>query len=101
MLVYSDYPGESLVNNLNLMLTAPDGTRHVGNANAGAGLTMDATNNVEVIQINAPAQGSWRIEVVASSVPESAQARAISIDDSAAMRCRSASDMAFLYSASS
>lgn len=73
VLVYSDYPGESLVNNLNLMLTAPDGTRHVGNANAGAGLTMDATNNVEVIQINAPAQGSWRIEVVASSVPESAQ----------------------------
>ena len=73
VMAYSDYPGENLVNNLNLMLTAPDGSRHVGNASAGGELTMDATNNVEVIQVNEPVTGSWKIEVVGSNVPQPAQ----------------------------
>ncbi|MBE9568759.1 MAG: S8 family serine peptidase [Proteobacteria bacterium] len=73
VLAYSDYPGENLVNNLNLIVTSPDGTRYSGNSSVDGDLTMDATNNVEAIQVNEPALGSWRVEVVASNVPESAQ----------------------------
>ncbi len=72
VMAYSDYPGEALVNNLNLMLTAPDGSHHVGNASSGS-LVMDATNNVELIHIEQPAAGTWKLDVIASNVPESAQ----------------------------
>jgi len=34
---------------------------------------MDTTNNVELIQVNSPLPGNWKIQVVASNVPESAQ----------------------------
>lgn len=73
VLCYSDYPGENLVNNLNLIITSPEGTRHVGNPSAADDLTMDSTNNVEAIQVNNPSPGKWKIEVVGSNVPESAQ----------------------------
>jgi subtilisin-like proprotein convertase family protein/subtilisin family serine protease len=73
VMCYSDYPGENLVNNLNLILTAPDGTRHVGNRSSEGGLTMDAANNVELIQIDLPVPGTWRMEVVASNVSQGEQ----------------------------
>ena len=72
-LAYSDYPGPALVNNLNLMLIAPDGKRYVGNQAQGTLLTMDARNNVEVIHIQNPAAGTWRLEVVGSNVPQGPQ----------------------------
>ncbi|MCP4688144.1 MAG: hypothetical protein GY859_08845 [Desulfobacterales bacterium] len=34
---------------------------------------MDATNNVEAIQVQAPSPGSWKVEVVGANVPESTQ----------------------------
>lgn len=73
VLAYSDYPGPRLVNNLNLIVTAPDGRRLVGNQAAGGGLSMDARNNVEVVAVSAPAPGTWQVEVVASSVPQGPQ----------------------------
>ena len=73
VLCYSDYPGQNLVNNLNLIITSPDGTRHVGNLSGAGDMTMDTTNNVEVIQLNSPSPGNWKIQVIASNVPESAQ----------------------------
>ena len=73
VMCYSDYPGQRLVNNLNLILVSPDGNRHVGNLSAAADLTMDSTNNVEAIQVDRPVAGTWKIEVVASNVPEGAQ----------------------------
>ena len=73
VLCYSDYPGQNLVNNLNLIITSPDGIRHVGNISNDGDMTMDTKNNVEVIQINSPVPGNWKIQVVASNVPESAQ----------------------------
>lgn len=79
VMAYSDYPGEHLVNNLNLILTAPDGKRHVGNASADGTLTMDANNNVEVAQVTTPLPGSWHIEVVASNVPQPNQEFALVI----------------------
>ena len=72
VLAYSDYPGPALVNNLNLIVTDPNGARYVGNQ-AGAGLTMDGHNNVEVVQVRRPAAGNWKIEVVGSNVPQGPQ----------------------------
>jgi len=72
-LVYSDYPGVTLINNLNLILTAPDGRRHVGNPKQGNLLTLDTTNNVEVINIKKPLAGKWLIEIVASNVSQGPQ----------------------------
>lgn len=66
-LVYSDFPGEDLVNNLNLFAVAPDGTFHVGNG------SPDGDNNVEGIFVDQPAAGTWKLRVVASSVPEGPQ----------------------------
>lgn len=77
VLAYSDFPGEQLVNNLNLIVTAPDGTRRVGNQNTAAAPSFDTANNVEVVHIDAPAAGTWTIEVVGSNVPQGPQPYAL------------------------
>ncbi len=73
VMAYSDYPGPSLVNNLNLILVAPDGNRYVGNQSAGASLTMDVKNNVEVVHIPNPEPGNWMLQVVGSNIPHGPQ----------------------------
>ena len=73
VLAHSDYPGPRLVNNLNLIVTDPNGKRHVGNQRASGVMTLDATNNVEVIHVERPAAGTWTMEVVASNVPQGPQ----------------------------
>jgi hypothetical protein len=74
VLAYSDYPGPRLVNNLNLILTDPNGKRHVGNQpDSGGTMALDATNNVEVVHVSRPAAGTWTMEVVASNVPQGPQ----------------------------
>ena len=73
VMAYSDYPGPALVNNLNLILTAPDGRRYVGNQAAGAALSLDNKNNVEIADIVNPAAGTWVAEVVASNIPQGPQ----------------------------
>ena len=72
VLAYSDYPGPALVNNLNLIVVAPNGTRYVGNQ-GGGGLAPDVKNNVELVQIARPAAGTWRVEVVGSNVVQGPQ----------------------------
>lgn len=72
-LVYSDYPGPALVNNLNLMVTAPNGKKYVGNQHAGGGMTFDTKNNVEVVTVKKPVPGIWKIDVVGSNVPQGPQ----------------------------
>lgn len=72
VLAYSDYPGARLVNNLNLMLTDPNGSRFVGNQSAGL-LSMDTNNNVEKVILSSPLEGEWNIEVIASNIPQPAQ----------------------------
>jgi serine protease AprX len=45
-----------------------------GNQAAASGvMTLDATNNVEVIQVNQPVAGTWKAEVVGSNVPQGPQ----------------------------
>jgi len=73
VMAYSDYPGETLVNNLNLILTAPDGTKYAGNQPIGAAATPDSVNNVEAIQVNSAGAGNWKVEVVAANVPQGPQ----------------------------
>ncbi len=74
-LCYSDFPGESLVNDLNLIVTDPSGKKYVGNqpASAGGSLALDATNNVEVVQIPNVKKGKWTVDVVASNVSSGPQ----------------------------
>jgi hypothetical protein len=80
-LAYSDAPGEKLVNNLNLMVTDPAGKRFVGNkATSSSGvLAFDATNNVEVIQVDSAKKGTWTIDVIASNVSQGPQDFALAV----------------------
>ena len=71
-MVYTDYPGERLVNNLNLIVTAPDGAFHVGNDFAGAG-APDRLNNVEGVVVQTPAAGTWSIQIVGSEILQGGQ----------------------------
>ncbi|MCW3106746.1 MAG: serine protease, partial [Segetibacter sp.] len=73
VLAYSDFPGSSLINNLNLILTSPDGIKYIGNQPAGGAMMMDTVNNVEVIQIDNPTLGIWRMDVIASNIPQGPQ----------------------------
>jgi serine protease AprX len=67
-MVYSDFPGEDLINNLNLLAIDPDGKFFVGNDFQGSG-TPDSANNVEGILVENPKPGIWSIRVIASNVP--------------------------------
>jgi subtilisin family serine protease len=73
VLAYSDFPGPALVNNLNLIATAPNGDKFVGNQREGTSPAIDTKNNVEVIQLASPAVGTWRIQIVGSNVPHGPQ----------------------------
>ena len=75
-LCYSDYPGATLINNLNLIVTDPNGKRYVGNqpsASGSASLTLDAKNNTEVIEVTNSEAGSWTADVIASNVSKGPQ----------------------------
>ena len=79
-LVWSDPPAEPgsqhpLVNDLDLVVTAPDGTIYRGNRFSGGlsipdpGADADGANPVEVVRVAAPAPGTWELEVTAVDVP--------------------------------
>lgn len=72
-MAYTDFPGPALVNNLNLILEAPDGTLYAGNQESNGGLTMDTRNNTEVVHIEFPVTGEWKIRVLGSNVPNGPQ----------------------------
>lgn len=85
--VWSDYPGSTsasvqLVNNLNLKVTAPNGsTTYWGNRFSNGwsttGGSADTRNNVENVYIQAPATGQWKIEIIGLSVPHGPQPYAL------------------------
>ncbi len=88
-LVWSDAPaspgaGIKLVNDLNLRVTAPNGTTvYRGNVFSGGwsttGGSFDARNNVENVYIQNPTAGLWRVEVLGLNVSTGPQAYALVI----------------------
>lgn len=80
MLNWTDPPAslaatQQLVNDLDLVLIGPDGTRYYGNNQS----TGDRTNNTEGVIINNPQIGAYQIEVTAHNVPISSQAYGLSV----------------------
>lgn len=90
-LVWSDYPGTSysypsLVNDLDLVVTAPDGTVYVGNQYEGYDpgesakdpAERDRLNNVEGVLVISDLQaGMWTVEVTAYNTPVGPQSYAL------------------------
>ena len=72
-LAWSDPPGPTIVNNLNLIVTAPDGRKFVGNQRRNGPPTLDTSNNAELVHVQKPAPGSWTVDVVGSNVPRGPQ----------------------------
>lgn len=88
-LVWTDYPGtpkqandptKDLVNDLDLKITAPGNTEYHGNkfqANTNFSLVnpigYDGINNVEVINIDAPSTGPYKVEVIGKDISEGPQ----------------------------
>lgn len=64
-MVYTDFPGKDLINNLNLIVYAPDGRYFIGNDFAGTGV-LDTLNNVEGVVVPNPQVGTWRVQVIAT-----------------------------------
>jgi serine protease AprX len=80
-MAYSDFPGSSLVNNLNLTATDPAGKLYVGNGSSSASgsLSLDTTNNVEAINVTKAKKGNWTLEVITSNVSSGKQDFAIAV----------------------
>lgn len=72
VLAYSDYPGRSLVNNLNLVLRSPTGRIYAGNASRGK-LALDHKNNVEIFQSPKPRPGLWQASIIGANIPHGPQ----------------------------
>lgn len=76
-LVWTDAPGspsasKQLVNDLDLIITAPNGTKYIGNDFNQSG-SWDERNNVENVFISSPQSGIYTIEVSAWNVPSGTQ----------------------------
>src|SRR5207244_8598880 len=81
VLTWSDFPGtlgatKALVNDLDLKVTAPDGTVYRGNhfapfaqAESLAGGTFDSTNGEEAVIRRTAMVGDWTVQVIGSNVP--------------------------------
>ena len=88
-LVWSDYPSTdaaslNLVNNLNLVVTAPGGATYHGNVFSGGwsttGGTVDSINNVENVYVQSAAAGTWTVSVQGANVPNGPQPFALVVD---------------------
>ncbi len=89
-LVWSDHQGSplaspALVNNLNLKVTAPNGTSTYWGNNFSGGWTQtagsaDTVNNVENVYIQSPTAGKWKVEVIGANVPQGPQPFALVVN---------------------
>lgn len=78
----------ALVNDLDLVVTAPDGTRHYPwtldpavPAAAAVRTQEDHANNLEQVQVAAPASGTWEVRIVGHHVPEGPQLYSVVADN--------------------
>lgn len=88
-LAWTDYAGsttasKALVNDLDLTVTAPNGTTYRGNVFSGGwsstGGSADRSNNVENVYVQAAASGTWTVQVNGYNVPNGPQPYALVID---------------------
>lgn len=88
-LVWTDYPaapeaGVDLVNDLDLVVTAPDGQVYRGNVFVGGvsqtGGTADRVNNVECVYLPVGAAGTYAVAVIGHNVPQGPQNYALLVD---------------------
>ena len=88
-LVWTDYPSSetaavNLVNDLDLVVTAPGGEVYSGNVFSGGwsttGGTADRLNNVENVYVSSAAAGTWTVDVTGFNVPFGPQPFALVID---------------------
>jgi len=77
-MVYTDFPGPNLINNLNLFAYDPQGQYTLGNDFQTTG-TPDAVNNVEGIVVPNPKLGTWTVRVVATGLGNAPQSFALVI----------------------
>jgi len=87
-LAWTDYPAAlganpAAVNNLDLLVTAPDCMEYKGNVFAGgasvSGGAFDALNNVEQVHLTLPASGTYGLIVRATAVNQATQGFALVI----------------------
>ena len=67
VLVWTDPPGSTLVNDLDLRVTTPNGDVHFGNEALHPG-QRDRINNVETVSFDAPSAGTYTVTVNAASI---------------------------------
>jgi hypothetical protein len=88
-LAWSDYPStetaaQNLVNDLDLVVMAPDGTSYQGNQFSGGwsqtGGVADRANNLENVYVQAAPAGTWTVRVEGYNVPVGAQPYALVAD---------------------
>lgn len=88
-LVWSDYPSTAaastnLVNDLDLIVTAPGGAQYKGNVFSGGwsqiGGSADRINNVENVYIASATAGTWTVEINGFNVPQGPQPFALVVD---------------------
>jgi hypothetical protein len=96
-LVWTDPPGlpgvgPVLVNNLNLKVTAPDGTTvYRGNYGldtskwSSPGGDADSLNNVENVFIENPVPGTWTVEVIGANIAQDAHSSTPAVDQAFAL----------------
>lgn len=78
-LVWTDAPGsttatKALTNDLDLRVTAPNGTVYYGNDfSTPFNTAYDRINNVENVYINSPVTGSYTVEVIGYNIPTGPQ----------------------------
>jgi hypothetical protein len=77
-LAWTDLPGKSLQNDLNLFLEGPGGSKWSGNDNLPMAITdEDPTNNVELIRIRTPQAGKYIVQVTGTSLMKPIQEYAL------------------------
>jgi hypothetical protein len=71
-MVWNDYPGAGLKNDLDLIVTAPDGNKYLGNVykngESVTGGSSDINNPIESVYFKTPKSGYYQIKIVGTNI---------------------------------
>jgi hypothetical protein len=78
----------ALINDLDLVVTAPDGTRHypwtlnpAAPSAAAVRGQVDRINNLEQVEVDIPIEGTWEVSIVGHNVPDGPQLFSVVADN--------------------